>query len=383
MSKKRVNRKKEIRRSQRLQARQKKTSKSSDEIYTVVDNDKTRITNQKLRSDIENTIKQLKFLKVQVVMSLKNNQILSNLEKQIIQDETKKIVDSIISAIDFLITGHQSILQNAISVRYILEALITTELLVKEEEYKFILNLAFYPAQIARLQAVVNELQEEIKRLEKWTKLSEEKYVHMLVEFDKSRDESVVRAYHEYEKSLAIEFDKQEFNIYSDIESFQYPLPFEIRAEQIRLHAIPEYEKRIKELQEKQDLIATDIRKEPIIQRLFPDINYQKTRVFKEIVDKKGTNNGARSWDKKAEDTGLGSEYRFMYSYTSNLSHFASYSIKTSNLISVDEERLLLKRLRVYLYKIVNNLKVFSQLDEVIASMDHEKFNVIELSPEN
>ena len=72
-----------------------------------------------------------------------------------------------------------------------------------------------------------------------------------------------------------------------------------------------------------------------------------------------------------------------MYSYTSNLSHFASYSIKTSNLISVDEERLLLKRLRVYLYKIVNNLKIFSQLDEDIASMDHEMFHVIELSPEN
>ena len=68
-----------------------------------------------------------------------------------------------------------------------------------------------------------------------------------------------------------------------------------------------------------------------------------------------------------------------MYTYTSNLSHFASYSIKTSTLVSFDEEKMLLKRLTLYLEKIIKNLKIFSQIDETIETIDLSMFNIIEI----
>ena len=374
MAKKR-NRKKEFKNKQRLD--KKLETISPTDVNEALP--KCEKTIEELRSNAYEAINRLKRLLVYSSISMKTNQALSDLEKQVIQDETRNIVESIISATEFLINSSQSILQNAISIRYILEALITTELLNREEEYKFILNLAFYPAQIARLNSIIDELKEEIKRLDKWTKRSDDRFVDMVTKFSENRSEGIIRDYREYEESLAIQFEKEEFNIYSDIETFQYPLPFEIRSIQISTQVIPEYEQRVIELERKRDLIADEIRKEPIIQRLFPNIKYQKSKVFKEIVDKKGTNGGTRSWDRKAADAELSNEYKFMYTYTSNLSHFASYSIKTSALVSFDEEKMLLKRLNLYLEKIIKNLKIFSQIDETIETTDLSMFNIIEI----
>ena len=375
MSNKKNNRKKEFKHKHRL-------NKKLETISPIDSNEelpKCEKTVEELRSNANEAINRLKRLLVYSSISLKTNQVLSDLEKQVIQEETRNIVESIISATEFLINSSQSILQNAISIRYILEALITTELLNREEEYKFILSLAFYPAQIARLNSIIDELKEEIKRLDKWTKRSEDRYLDMLTKFSENRNKEIIWDYREYEESLATQFENEEFIIYSDIETFQYPLPFKIRSIQISTQVIPEYEQRVIELERKRDLIADEIRKEPIIQRLFPNIKYQKSKVFKEIVDKKGTNGGTRSWDRKAADAELSNEYKFMYTYTSNLSHFASYSIKTSTLVSFDEEKMLLKRLTLYLEKIIKNLKIFSQIDETIETIDLSKFNIIEI----
>lgn len=372
---KKKNRKKELRRQQKLSKKLKTNSFSS----ANMESPRSEKTIGELRSNANEEIEKLKCLLPYLSISMKTNQILSDIEKQVIQDETRKIIKSIISATEFLINGNQSILQNAISIRYILEALITTELLIREEEYKFILNLAFYPAQIARLNSIMDELKEEIKRLDKWTERSRGRYVDMITQFSENEREDIILDYREYEESLAREFEKEEFNIYSDIETFQYPLPFKIRSEQISTQVIPEFEQRVKELQDKQNLIADNLRKESIIQNLFPNIRYQKSKVFKEIVDKKGKNGGSRSWDSKAADADLSSEYKFMYAYTSNLSHFASYSITTSTLVSSYEEKMLLKRLTLYLEKIRRNLKIFSQIDETIETIDFSMFNIIEI----
>lgn len=341
-------------------------------------------TVEDLKKSIREEIDRLKLLEILSIESLKDSPDFSNLEKQIIQDETKNIVDSIISATDFLMTEQQNILQNAISVRYILEALITTELLIKEEEYKFILSLAFYPAQKARLKALIEELREEIKRLETWTEKEESEYAKMLNSCHQNQDSEkvneIVRNFHEFELSLVNKFDEEEFNIYSDANSFhQYPLPFAIRAEEIK-GAIPQYEKMVSELENQENIIATKLRNEDVIKRLFPNIGHQKTLVFKEIVDKKGNKGGVRSWDKKAEDAGLFSEYKFMYAYTSNISHFASYSITTSNFMSFDEEKMLLKRIRIYLKRIINNLEKFSNINEDNKNYLYSNFYIVDLS---
>ena len=246
MSNKKNNRKKEFKHKHRL-------NKKLETISPIDSNEelpKCEKTVEELRSNANEAINRLKRLLVYSSISLKTNQVLSDLEKQVIQEETRNIVESIISATEFLINSSQSILQNAI----------------------------------------LDELKEEIKRLDKWTKRSEDRYLDMLTKFSENRNKEIIWDYREYEESLATQFENEEFNIYSDIETFQYPLPFEIRSRQISTQVIPEYEQRVIELERKRDLIAEEIRKEPIIQRLFPNIRYQKSKVFKEIVDKKGTN---------------------------------------------------------------------------------------------
>ncbi|MGQ7359188.1 hypothetical protein ACTGW9_04315 [Streptococcus suis] len=332
---------------------------------------------EEIKSKISEEIEKLKLLKFQSTKSLDNNQSLSDLEKQVIQNEIYNIVDSIISATEFLINGNQTILQIAISVRYILEALITTELLIKEEEYKFILYLAIYPAQIERLNSIVNELKEEVNRLKEWDK--KEKTESAKVNLDETNLIEKLKERWAIGDELMIEFSELELNMYSDIEQLMEN-GFSFNSYLIESKIIPEYREQIQKLEKEKELIGKRFKDDEIIQRLFPDIGSQSSKVFKVIRDKKGSNDKTRSWDKKSMDAGLESEYKFVYSYTSNLSHFASYSIKTSNLISVDEEKMLFKRLRIYLKRIVNNLKIFSKLDEDVTSMDFSKFEIIEIS---
>ena len=76
-------------------------------------------------TQIKNKQKDLDILQAATVMDLKNNTNLSNLEKQLIQDISVEIIRKTKSTSSFLISDYDSILQNAVSLRYILEILIT------------------------------------------------------------------------------------------------------------------------------------------------------------------------------------------------------------------------------------------------------------------
>ena len=76
-------------------------------------------------TQIKNKQKDLDILQAATVMDLKNNTNLSNLEKQVIQDISVEIIRKTKSTSSFLISDYDSILQNAVSLRYILKILIT------------------------------------------------------------------------------------------------------------------------------------------------------------------------------------------------------------------------------------------------------------------
>lgn len=65
------------------------------------------------------------------------------MEKQVIQDISKGIIRKARSVTEFLISKDDLILQNAVSLRYILEILITIILMNKEKEYKLVGFLRF------------------------------------------------------------------------------------------------------------------------------------------------------------------------------------------------------------------------------------------------
>ena len=72
-------------------------------------------------TQIKNKQKDLDILQAATVMDLKNNTNLSNLEKQVIQDISVEIIRKTKSTSSFLISDYDSILQNAVSLRYILK----------------------------------------------------------------------------------------------------------------------------------------------------------------------------------------------------------------------------------------------------------------------
>lgn len=318
-----------------------------------------------------NDIKKLKFLSE---ISLQANEDISNIEKQIIRDITYNTIDALINSTIFLTSESQSILQNAISLRYILEILIVTTLLKNEEDYKFIMYLGFYQSQISRQQALINELRVESKKLDKWDEKWQEEF------FGYINENNETMPMNEMDRRQTIvfkEFSSSELNIYSDVKSLEDNTFFGLSYRIIN-EIIPKYQEKIKELEKKKSDIAKTLVKEPIIKSLFPAIGLQQSKVFKEISDKKGSK-GPRNWLEKAKDANLEDEYKFMYSFTSNLSHFASYSMMTSNMYGVDEELVLLKRLSIYIKKIYINLIAFSKIDGNADGLS-DNFGIIDLS---
>ncbi|WP_428815948.1 hypothetical protein [Lactococcus lactis] len=318
-------------------------------------------------------IEMIKKLKYYSEISIQNNKKLSNVEKQITKDITHNTIDAMINSTNFLTNESQTILQNAISLRYVLEILIVTTLLRDEKGYKFVMYLGFYQSQILRQQAMIDELKLESERLDKWN----EKWRAESLEYITKNGEPMPTGMRDRRQTILFkEFSRLELNIYSDLKNLESHT-FSGLSWRIKNEIIPNYQSKIEELKKKKKEVARELVKEPVIKSLFPNIGLQQSKVFKEISDKNGEK-GARSWFEKAKDANLEEEYKFMYSLTSNLSHYASYSMMTSNMYGVDEELILLRRLNIYLKRIYENLMEFSQIGKNIDDL-FDGFGIIDL----
>ena len=96
---KKKNGKKEFKHQQKLSKKLKINSSSR----ANMESPRTEKTIEELRSNANEEIEKLKSLLPYLSISMKTNQILSGIEKQVIQDETRKIIESIISATEFLL----------------------------------------------------------------------------------------------------------------------------------------------------------------------------------------------------------------------------------------------------------------------------------------
>lgn len=331
-------------------------------------------------SQIKSKQKDLANLKGAVVIALKGNNNLSDLEKQIIQNISVAIIRKTMSASNFLISDDNSILQNAVSLRYVLEILITITLMNKEEEYKFINYIAFYNSQEDTQKIIIQELEREKNTLENYAKIYFEKTASFI---EKNQKSLTLEEQGAILDDLIDKYIEREFFIIGTKQNLE-DNTFGGLADLIDIAIIPKYKEKIKKLDETKKEIAKVLRNELIIKKCFPKIGNQESRVFKEIKDKKGKNGRARSWFEKAKDAGLEGEYNFIYKYTSNLSHFISYSSETkSNYDNLDEKFMVLNRLNSYLNKIYDNLKIFSQVSSETIDFCKEFGNVVDMGDDN
>lgn len=228
-------------------------------------------------SQIKNKQKDLANLKGAVVIALKGNNNLSDLEKQIIQNISVAIIRKTMSASNFLISDDNSILQNAVSLRYVLEILITITLMNKEEEYKFINYIAFYNSQEDTQKIIIQELEREKNTLENYAKIYFEKTASFI---EKNQKSLTLEEQGAILDDLIDKYIEREFFIIGTKQNLE-DNTFGGLADLIDIAIIPKYKEKIKKLDETKKEIAKVLRNEPIIKKCFPKSEIKRVEYLK------------------------------------------------------------------------------------------------------
>jgi hypothetical protein len=302
-----------------------------------------------MKSEIESLIK-------------KEEEILKTIQDKKLIFQTQQVVEKYnlsISIIKKILGLQKSVLnENAnlieaySTVRYILETLIQTELLLKESSYTFKLYYSIYSHQIDKYQKYINRIKQEIEIMKVYELKDELLSDKMAKDISLNKDSSI--AMDEYH------FAQKELDDKADLEFTMFTPDYKINGYGFTKHLLetkilPEYEKRFKEIQDSTEQIAKAIVKQERISKLF-DFKNQFSRVFKELKD-------VRSWQKKAEETNLCKEYELVYDLSSAVLHSTSYSFNTIDEYTDSDKDIALKLIYKYSKKINKNIKDYLNID--------------------
>lgn len=249
------------------------------------------------------------------------------------------------------------------TLRYTLETLIVTELLVNEKLYFVKIYYAIYIQQENKVKQMIIRIKHEIELLKKYSKkynLEQEqlksKYSQTNNEFW-DEDERMFQAY----KTLVLEKNINSFFTEKELEEYG----FEGLIIHLEKTVLPIYTNKLEENELLTLNKAKQLSKETWFKEYF-GARIQHTQIFKLLNDD-------RSWAKKAEDANLSHEYNLNYDMTSSLLHFTSYSLFTSNEVNDTEIAYNNKIINQYIKQIVKNISAFSKV------MIYDMFRVIKV----
>ncbi len=262
-------------------------------------------------------------------------------------DISYKIIDKLSNVITELIATDNDLQKHSSTLRYALETLIVSELLIQEKDYFLKLYYAVYTQQVNKTQATLSRLRREIGLLKKYEVsykdeilLCERQYTYDPILLDDKSEE----IFQSYKRMLQNDI----YMFLSQLEEYG----FEYLIEQLEETILPQYIEKVTEYEELKKCKAKKLITEEWFKSYFGEI-YQYSKVFTLLKDN-------RKWLKKAEAVGLKEEYENNYEMTSSLLHFTSYSLQTSNAISKDEKEYNYMIINQYIKKICSNLKAFS-----------------------
>lgn len=270
---------------------------------------------------------------------------------------SNSIIETLKSSFDDVFNCNANIYQRAHSLRYLFEALISTSLLVKEENYKEKLFYFYYLQQIEKLEILIKKAEREIQQLEDLEiklKSIQEKYLPKIIA---SNVDSQSR------QNLMDEMDKKEDQLYDKLERLPTLFTKEAKsngagfqAHLVRDQNLNIYQKSLINMNEEFNDIVNKLSKNQEFNKRF-NINGQASKVKKVLKD-------SRTWVKKAKDVELIEEYRFVYNYTSSILHFTSYSFFTRNDVPSDESNVINRLALKYISGILSNLDSFLKIPE-------------------
>lgn len=244
-----------------------------------------------------------------------------------------------------------TLIETYASVRYVLETLIQTELLLKEPCYTFKLYYSICTHQVDKYRKFINRIHEEIGIMESYDN-EDKKLIEIVTARIKNGEDSslVMKEYNEEQKQLDDKADL-EFTMFTpDYKTNGYGFTAHLLKNKI----LPDYEQALKDIEESNKKTAKSIVKQERISTLF-DFKNQYSRVFKELKD-------GRSWEQKAEEANLSNEYKVIYDLSSALLHSTSYSYNTTGEYTDADKDIALKMIYKYSKKIYRNVNEYLDL---------------------
>jgi len=262
------------------------------------------------------------------------------------------IVSKIISIQEDVLNDNSSLIKFYGSLRYILETLIQTELLVSEPSYAYKLFYSLYNHQSEKSKKYIERIEKEISIMKNY-ELKDRENSKIITEGIEAGEsiENTKKKHDNAQKELDDNADIEYTMFCGNYKWFGYGYTQSILESKI----LPEYKNRLELFDNAKIKIAKEILKNNLICELF-DFKNQHTRVFKELKD-------IRSWEEKARVTRLGDEYKLVYDLSSAILHSTSYSYGTTVEIPEHEIEMVINLCFKYSKKIMLNINSFSKMD--------------------
>lgn len=278
---------------------------------------------------------------------------------------TCKIIEKLIHIQNKIIEPKLSLLELNSALRFVLETLIQSELLIVEPEYTFKLYYAIYIHHVEKTKKFINRIKSEIQIMEFYEQRDLDTSKIIIQGKQNNEPKDVIAKKHKDAQNTIDEEADLEFTIFSGNYKFN---GYGYTKTYLESEVLPQYEQRLIQFQEMKTEVAKIIVKQDRISNLF-NFKDQHSKVFSELKDN-------RSWEKKADKVGLLDQYRLIYDFTSALLHCTSYSLKTNNEFSEGETTMAKSMIYKYSKKILKNLKRYSEMNFF------SKFKLIELTDE-
>jgi len=271
------------------------------------------------------------------------------------------IIEKLLKVFQELEKNEKDLHKQVATLRYTLETLIVTCLLIQENDYFLKMYYALYEHQENKRNLMIKRVEKELELLREYTvKYAREKENNkqLYMGYPRKMNDENERIFQFYKEQI-----QKHINIYfHEIEK----LGFENSLYLLENEILKQYQNELKEFEQVKINRAKHLSKQEWFKKYF-DVNKQHSKVFKSLKDK-------RSWEEKARLVNLIDEYKLNYERTSSLLHFNSYSLFTSNEIDNDEIHYNYQILNQYVSHIITNISAFSRV------MMFDLFNMVDVS---
>jgi len=289
------------------------------------------------------------------------SQLVKSEEAEIKHHISTAIIEKLLKVFEELEKNEKDLHKQVSTLRYTLETLIITRLLIKEADYFLKMYYSLYEHQENKRNIMIKRVENELALLREYAmKYSHEKKNNkqLYSKDPQTMNDENERVFQFYKKQI-----QEHINIYFD---HLEELGFESSLYLLENEILKQYQNELTEFKQVKINRAKHLSKQEWFKKYF-DVKKQHSKVFKSLKD-------VRSWEEKAELVKLSNEYKLNYERTSSLLHFNSYSLFTSNEINQDEIDYNYQILNQYVSHIVKNINAFSRV------MLYDIFNVIDVS---